>query len=46
MKKHIGFIGGGNMGTAILSRICRQYPVAVCEKRSNQSAGVAAEIPY
>lgn len=30
MKK-IAIIGGGNMGTAILSRIRRKYPVQVCE---------------
>jgi len=32
MKHHVGFIGGGNMGTAIISRIYRHYAVAVCEK--------------
>ena len=32
MKQHIGFVGGGNMGAAIMSRIYRHYPVAVCEQ--------------
>ncbi|HPB67486.1 MAG TPA: pyrroline-5-carboxylate reductase [Candidatus Omnitrophota bacterium] len=32
MKQRVGFIGGGNMGTAIISRISRHYAVAVCEK--------------
>ncbi|MFA5260656.1 MAG: pyrroline-5-carboxylate reductase [Candidatus Omnitrophota bacterium] len=32
MKQRVGFIGGGNMGTAIISRIHRRYAVAVCEK--------------
>ncbi len=31
MKK-IGFIGGGNMGSAIMSRIYQHYSVCVCEK--------------
>jgi len=32
MKTRIGIIGGGNMGTAILSGIVKKYAVSVCEQ--------------
>jgi pyrroline-5-carboxylate reductase len=32
MKIKIGMIGGGNMGGAIISGICKEYNVSVCEQ--------------
>ncbi len=36
MRITIGIIGGGNMGQAIASRICKKYKVLVCEKDSTK----------
>ena len=33
----IGILGGGNMGTAIISRVFKQYSLAVCEKDSGRA---------
>ena len=36
--KTIGFIGGGNMGAAIISRACKQFKILVCEKDKKRAA--------
>jgi len=38
MKLKIGIIGGGNMGSAILSSIFQKYEVFVCEKDKKRAA--------
>lgn len=32
MKKKIGIIGGGNMGEALISALCKKYALHLCEK--------------